>query len=690
MNNNMWNTIKIFAYSSGTLVEQAITRVWTEPYGHASFAVAPALTYVSATTLWEFSVTPNVSANAGDTILIEFQTADGIRSPLFSNNLGVTIPAGNGNSGFVDCSEFYSTRVISNSVIQCRIYAGDNSQAPSIPTTIAIPISLAIVANTAIRFNIIDLQNPTTSSYPMSVVFKIATPCSNSDINNLCTYYKSSTYLTFNGNPGTPGCNSYSSYLTFTPSIVSAVNARHTISGPIALNNNDFVKIRYILANYPVPVPAVCTMFTTNGVCYSYKTTNAIIIKVNQTVSSPFSITLSGMTNPHQNFYASNGFYVEIWRSGSINRCYFSNYGVDPITVDPTTSNPLRISFTPTLTPNYQLKYNFKNIANVTITNLLQNQFIQQIRISPPGEISIDTTYCNATVQTFPGEALPYPYRLVCQTMATNFVVLNLFSNFPTWNNGFTQRSIYVYLRYTIANGQMGTSGTWSASAYTHASSNAYQYIVSTATGNFPIVEYITPFLQVVNFPQRSFPQRTCTIGQKCMFYGFLYPSTPSATLAISYMTFLLPREFNYSSQQSFDSCFVQYTTSNYYTFSCPVTRNSSQITIRFNPPGYTQLYNLFNLDHASVPMLFTAPNFPGNHYRMQVNLWSASNQLVESQFINLTTVYGYYLSVPLINLVIPMDASQYGLYDLTFTTGSADILPAYTNSETYTITSAI
>ena len=62
----------------------------------------------------------------------------------------------------------------------------------------------------------------------------------------------------------------------------------------------------------------------------------------------------------------------------------------------------------------------------------------------------------------------------------------------------------------------------------------------------------------------------------------------------------------------------------------------------------------------------------------MGVNLWSASHQLVESQNINITTVYGHYLSVPNITFDIPHDADQKGMYQLTFLVGSSDILPAY------------
>jgi len=75
----------------------------------------------------------------------------------------------------------------------------------------------------------------------------------------------------------------------------------------------------------------------------------------------------------------------------------------------------------------------------------------------------------------------------------------------------------------------------------------------------------------------------------------------------------------------------------------------------------------------------------------MKVNLWSTTgNNLVETQFVNLTTVYGYYLSVPNITFVIPLDGGSKGLFDLTFLVGSVDILPSYDNSESNSVTSAI
>ena len=72
--------------------------------------------------------------------------------------------------------------------------------------------------------------------------------------------------------------------------------------------------------------------------------------------------------------------------------------------------------------------------------------------------------------------------------MSGNYVVLNLQSDFPTWDAGFTQRSIYIYLKFTIANYKTVSSNAWYAYAYTDASSQSSNYLVSQATGNFNIV----------------------------------------------------------------------------------------------------------------------------------------------------------------------------------------------------------
>lgn len=295
-------------------------------------------------------------------------------------------------------------------------------------------------------------------------------------------------------------------------------------------------------------------------------------------------------------------------------------------------------------------------------------------------------------METYPGEALPYPYRFSCNAMGSTWVRVNLQSDFPSWTSNFTGRSLFIYLRYTISNGQYNYGNNWTARAYADVSSTSSNYLISQATGRFAIVEYLLPYLYVISLYTKSFVQRTCTIGEQCMFYGFLLPTTPSSTMAIDSMTFLLPKEFNYTTTQTLDKCTLQPTTTSLWTFACGVSRTNSQITISYKPSSgtYNQWYNLINLDHSNPSLLFTAPSYPGDHYQMKVNLWSPSNALVESQNINITTVYGYYLSVPSIVFKIPSDGGAKGLFDLTFVVGTSDILPSYVNSVSNSITSAI
>ena len=128
---------------------------------------------------------------------------------------------------------------------------------------------------------------------------------------------------------------------------------------------------------YPeVTVPETCTITSGNGVCYTYPLENTIIIKSNTTYASSYSFTLGGMTNLYQS-RTSNQPYTEIWTSsGTIRARFWTSYWVSHITTDPTSNNALAISFTPTLTPNYPLKYGFNNIARIEISHLLQNDRI--------------------------------------------------------------------------------------------------------------------------------------------------------------------------------------------------------------------------------------------------------------------------------------------------------------------------
>lgn len=148
------------------------------------------------------------------------------------------------------------------------MFKGDATANPPIPTTVQIPIRNAIAANNPIKFNILNVLNPSISAYPIGITVKLMNICDRTDQNNLCTYYKSTKYIYF-ATLSTSIPSLYSSYgsLSFSPNVVSATNAVHTFTGSYTVSSGDYLRIVY----YPqVTIPKVCTLSSSNGFCYSY------------------------------------------------------------------------------------------------------------------------------------------------------------------------------------------------------------------------------------------------------------------------------------------------------------------------------------------------------------------------------------------------------------------------------------
>ena len=89
------------------------------------------------------------------------------------------------------------------------------------------------------------LTNPNRSSYSIGVKLKLAQVCYQQDQNRLCSYYKSTQYLSFKSAVTPPATVSSFGSLTFNPNIVSATSSKHTITAPVSLAVGDFVKLIY-------------------------------------------------------------------------------------------------------------------------------------------------------------------------------------------------------------------------------------------------------------------------------------------------------------------------------------------------------------------------------------------------------------------------------------------------------------
>ena len=193
-------------------------------------------------------------------------TNDEFYSSLFSETLGRTMYTN--NSLEMSCHETNHAGIITSASnpISCELFKGKASA--NIPTTVQIPIRNAIPANTQIRFNILNIDNPGVAGYPIGITVKLMTICDNTDQSNLCTYYRSTKYIYFTNPPGfIPGVSSSYGSLTFNPNRVSATNTQHTFTGAYTVNSGDYLRIIY----YPqIKIPTVCALSSGNGVCYSY------------------------------------------------------------------------------------------------------------------------------------------------------------------------------------------------------------------------------------------------------------------------------------------------------------------------------------------------------------------------------------------------------------------------------------
>ena len=137
--------------------------------------------------------------------------------------------------------------------------------------------------------------------------------------------------------------------------------------------------------------------------------------------------------------------------------------------------------------------------------------------ITTGNEVGLDTTYWNATMETYPGEAMPYPFwsvRRVWAVLRSKVTGKVIF----LWLTNYTSRSVFVYLRQTIDNGQNTFGNYW---AYTHLATATSDHIVSH--GKIPGRKFRIPsctFLTSSHYYSTKEPAKSMS----SMFYGFLLP----------------------------------------------------------------------------------------------------------------------------------------------------------------------
>ena len=72
--------------------------------------------------------------------------------------------------------------------------------------------------------------------------------------------------------------------------------------------------------------------------------------------------------------------------------------------------------------------------------------------------------------------------------VASNSIKILKQDNFPTWNSGFINKKVILYIKYQIADWKMVASNTWDVATYTNTALPPDPwYRVSEGTGYFNI-----------------------------------------------------------------------------------------------------------------------------------------------------------------------------------------------------------
>lgn len=109
-------------------------------------------------------------------------------------------------------------------MIKCELFKGDKSSTYHEPAVIQIPITKNIAANTEIKLTVLNLKNPAKDNYPIGITAKLMNLCVAEDINNPCTYYKSTKYIEFDSTPADIPDKKVNGSLTFSQNLVSLTN----------------------------------------------------------------------------------------------------------------------------------------------------------------------------------------------------------------------------------------------------------------------------------------------------------------------------------------------------------------------------------------------------------------------------------------------------------------------------------
>jgi hypothetical protein len=110
---------------------------------------------------------------------------------------------------------------------------------------------------------------------------------------------------------------------------------------------------------------------------------------------------------------------------------------------------------------------------------------------------------------------------------------------------------------------------------------------------------------------------------------------------------------------------------------NCQLSRYQGQTLVTLTPTGYDNQVKIFQIGTVDQANWFTAPNLPGDFYRMNTAVYSPNGTLISKLTKNISPVYGQNLDIPSISIANVQDrATNFAAYDIQFVTGTLQIPP--------------
>ena len=615
---------------SGTQVEGAYYEYVLPPSESSGVTFSIYLLRTSASTVVEakFTTPTGVTASPNDRIDMQFRTHN-LLNNLWPINLGMTFTI---DRAIAACAQIGGSYTLSDTPpLSCLAYnvasAGSNNYA-----SVSGLITKAVPENTAIRFFVAGITNPSTNGVKAPVKLRITTPCRFDGYQ--CPKFQSSFAY------GTTNTVAASGVVTVNaPTIANAqvkqTNQKHTFT--LTLTNTvtatDGLVVKPNTAYYNIAADCI----STSGKCASFPTIGWVFYQPTSTMptgtnAATFDITLD---NPLFVDDAGTNFLINIetYRlvNGGTGRYSNSFQAREPtytkIPISGSSNTEVRSDNPNPAYPAYYL-LNFANVFKLVSPGLYKDSSTVRIEYVMDNNYSpLTTGYCEAYIQiTTP---IAYNKRLDCATTGARSI--NVYLVYDTWQTGYDTYNLVIFA--SGFHSHLAYYGSITEVAYADYNLNlAYRAYQSTQTVTV-VNDPLTPILTEVVFQEKMYMDRRAKVGDQIEFMGMMKPFSPQSTKQFHYFIFTIDSAFTYPPVTSL-LCHVKGYTDDIRP--CTLQRTLGQTIVTINvldtttPYTYDHTAKKLTIGNLTTQYTFYAPNREGLYTLDAKYTGSSSSTLYE------------------------------------------------------------